>query len=338
MPNRGSKTPELPFEDLNADFDRVNSPSNSTKKKGRRKIALRQVSSRKPVPRTSSARSADKIELFDETGASRGYYSTKNRVNDLTGKEWVYWSKSVITKQYPPDFQHALRNEHGGQKPPRLCADLIRVFTKAGETVLDPFMGVGGTLLGASIAGRAALGVEINERWIEIYRRVCALEGVAEQEACAGDAKTVLAGLDREFDFVLTDVPYWNMDKLERSAGTYKKTGEAAKPKIKTSLGAFNGTFQSKEEWLTEMETVFGFVYGLLKRKGYAAVFIGEMYRTGRYHFLPYELSGVLERIGFVPKANLVWYDVSNSLHVYGYLYDFIPSLIHQNILVFRKE
>jgi hypothetical protein len=29
---------------------------------------------------------------------------------------------------------------------------------------------------------------------------------------------------------------------------------------------------------------------------------------------------------------------VSKKLHLYGYQYSYIPSLIHQNILVFRRE
>ena len=36
-------------------------------------------------------------------------------------------------------------------------------------------------------------------------------------------------------------------------------------------------------------------------------------------------------------QANLVWYDVSKKLHIYGYRYRYIPSLVHQNVLVFRK-
>src|SRR5690606_16665995 len=147
----------------------------------------------------------------------RGIYHTDNRLNDLTGKEWVFATRSVINKSYPPSFQFALRSQHGGQKPPELCADLIRTFTKAGERVLDPFMGVGGTLLGATISGRQAVGVEINPRWIEIYREVCRLEGLPEQEAICGDSRTVLAGFAPEsFDLVLTDVPYWNMDRRRR--------------------------------------------------------------------------------------------------------------------------
>ena len=45
-----------------------------------------------------------------------------------------------------------VRKAHGANKPPRLMARLIEFFTRSGELVLDPFAGVGGTLLGAAIA------------------------------------------------------------------------------------------------------------------------------------------------------------------------------------------
>jgi DNA modification methylase len=285
-----------------------------------------------------------KIELFDAAGASRGFYSDDNRLNELTGREWVYWTKSVITRPYPANMQHKLRSRHGGQKPPDLCADLIRVFSKGGETVLDPLAGVGGTLLGASIAGRSAVGVEINPEWAEVYREVCRLEGIAEQRLIVGDALSVQEDLAREgcaADLVLTDVPYWRMDKARRSRGVFKRVGEAAREPHRSRLSAFNGRdYATKEEWLEHITAILAGSARLLKPRRYLAVFIGDMYCDGSYHMLSADLASALQAA--VPalrlKANLIWYDVSKSLHVYGYRYDYIPSLIHQNILVFRKE
>jgi DNA modification methylase len=282
-----------------------------------------------------------KREIVDENGNFRGFYSEKNKVNDLTGREWVFWTRSVITKPYPPDLQHALRSRHGGQKPPRLCADLIRAFTKTGGSVLDPFMGVGGVLLGASLAGRKATGVEMDPRWIEIYREVCAREGLDLQETVTADACAALADMEgRSFDCVFTDVPYWKMDKAGRSRGTFKRVGETARPVRATKLTAFRAAeYASKAEWLTHMGRVFTLAAGLLKEHGYLLSFIGDMYRDNRYHCLSAELAHVISAIpGMVWKANIVWYDVSKKLHLYGYQYSYIPSMIHQNILVFRKE
>jgi hypothetical protein len=282
-----------------------------------------------------------KKELLDADGSSRGFYSEDNRVNDLTGREWVFWTRSVITKPYPPNMQHALRNQHGGQKPPDLCADLLRVFTKEGQTVLDPFMGVGGTLLGASLCGRRAVGIEVTPKWIEIYREVCTRENCEIQETIEGDARDALQAMTgRSFDCVLTDVPYWKMDTAARSRGTFKRADGEAKPARASKLSAFRPVaYASKAEWLEHMEAVFQRAAALLRQSGYLLTFIGDMYRDNEYHCLSAELAAVLRRIpGLVWKANLVWYDVSKKLHLYGYQYSYIPSLIHQNVLVFRKD
>ena len=286
--------------------------------------------------------SADKVELFSNSGESRGFYSSKNRLNNLTGKEWVFSGKSVINKAYPPNRQHKLRSRHGGQKPPDLCADIIRTFTKEGQWVLDPFAGVGGTLLGASIAMRNALGIELNHEWVDIYKQVCKHENLKEQQIICGNSKEYLDVLARDnfqADFILTDVPYWHMDKVEKSRGKFKRVGEDLKEKNRSKLKIFNDlTYSSKEEWLDELKGIFIKSIILLKGSGYLAVFIGDMYNNKRYHFLSADLARMLESIDLTMKANLVWYDVSKSLHIYGYLYEFIPSMIHQNILIFRKE
>jgi hypothetical protein len=280
-------------------------------------------------------------ELFDNHGHSRGHYSPDNRLNDLTGREWLYWTRSVINRPYPANCQHALRRSHGGQKPPDLCADLIRVFSKRGQRVLDPFMGVGGVLLGAAQAERNAVGVEINPRWIEIYRDVCRREGLVEMTTWAGDAGTMLERIAGPFDLVFTDVPYWNMDVARRSKGSYKRVGERARPAPSTRLGEFGSAsgYPDKATWLAAMERVFRLAVDRLKSGGYLLSFIGDMYAAGAYHALSAELAGVLSSIEPLSwQANLIWYDVSKKLHIYGYRYRYIPSLVHQNVLVFRKQ
>lgn len=275
----------------------------------------------------------------------RGIYHTGNRLNDLTGKEWVFSTRSVVNKAYPPSLQFELRSQHGGQKPPELCAELIRTFTKTGQRVLDPFMGVGGTLLGASLSGRQAVGVELNPRWVGIYREVCLREHLTEMEAICGDSRDVLRGLEAEsFDLVLTDVPYWDMDRRRRSTGKFKRAGGEATERRSSKLHRFQEDenppstgIQGQAEWLEMLSEVFALSRRALKPRGYMAVFIGDMYHSGRYHPLSLYLVEILERLGLTMKANLVWYDVSKKLNVYGYRYEFIPSMVHQNILVFRR-
>lgn len=119
-------------------------------------------------------------------------YDIRNKLNDLTGAEWQFATKTVISKIYPSNLQHKLRSQHGGQKPPELCRDLIKIFTKKGQTVLDPLAGVGGTLIGAALCNRKAIGIEINSKWIDIYKEVCRLENLEEFPIFCGDANEKL--------------------------------------------------------------------------------------------------------------------------------------------------
>jgi len=283
-----------------------------------------------------NAKDKEKVNVISEMSKSislgeRGIYAKNNKLNDLTGREWKFSTKSVINKTYPLNLQHKLRKKHGGQKPPELCADLIKIFTKEEAIILDPLAGVGGTLLGASLCKRKAIGIEINHEWIEIYKQVCKLDNLEEQKTILGDCKIELKKFtDNFFDFILTDVPYWHMDKLEKTRSKRMK---------QSNLSCFNGsTIQTKDEWLNEMKTIFNECQRVLKDRKYLAIFIGDMYRENEYHMLSSELANIVKNPNLMLKANLIWYDVSKSLHVYGYPSTFIPSMIHQNILIFRKE
>ena len=87
------------------------------------------------------------------------------------------------------------------------------------------------------------------------------------------------------------------------------------------------------------MVEIFTKSHRVLKDDKYMAVFIGDIYREKNYHILSAELANKISTIeNFTLKANLIWFDQSKSLHVYGYPYSFVPSMIHQNILIFKKE
>jgi len=127
----------------------------------------------------------------------------ENTLNELSGEAWLYFTKSVWTTAYPSELGHALRKEHGANKPPRLMARLIEFFTKGGELVLDPFAGVGGTLLGAAIArpARRALGFEIDARWASVYDSV-----VRDAVSSGDDAADTASGNGHRAGAVLRDL------------------------------------------------------------------------------------------------------------------------------------
>lgn len=74
---------------------------------------------------------------------------------------------------------------HPTEKPIEVLRQLIESSSVMGETVYDPFVGSGSTLVAASLEGRKAIGCEIDERYCETAAKRI------EQEAGALFAKAV---------------------------------------------------------------------------------------------------------------------------------------------------
>lgn len=60
---------------------------------------------------------------------------------------------------------------HPTTKPEQLMCELTHLFTDPGDTILDPFIGSGTTLVAAKRLGRTAIGIELEERYCEIAAR-----------------------------------------------------------------------------------------------------------------------------------------------------------------------
>jgi DNA modification methylase len=283
-----------------------------------------------------------------------------NALNELTGEEWLYFTKSLWTTAYPSELGHAARKAHGANKPPRLMARLIEFFTKPDELVLDPFAGVGGTLLGAALCRppRRALGFEIEQRWADVYKSVVSDNEGAEladlgtsdpggprlfrpsdSQLVVGDAQQLLRGLaDESVDFVATDPPYNPQLKLTMAGG--KLAEEHANRRtdyamVTTHSGDLANS-ASYDEFLDRMESVFAELRRVLRPRRYACVIVRDAYQDGRYRFTGSDLSARAETVGFVTKGDLIWYQAGTRLRPYGYPRGFVPNIVHQHILVLR--
>ena len=76
---------------------------------------------------------------------------------------WCSWDSVARLFRYAPT---QMKKVHKTQKPLALMQWCLGLVPEA-ETVLDPFMGSGTTLVAAKLEGRKAVGIEINEAYCE---------------------------------------------------------------------------------------------------------------------------------------------------------------------------
>ncbi|HEV2122364.1 MAG TPA: DNA methyltransferase [Chloroflexota bacterium] len=272
----------------------------------------------------------------------------KNSLNELSGDEWIFFTKSVLTTAYASEYGHALRRAHGANKPPQLMKSLIEFFTKADGRVLDPFAGVGGTLIGASIASpaRECVGIEINPRWAEVYRRVVRQSGGAlcEYPLHEGDSLQLLEDRDlfpdQSFDFICTDPPY-NVHLEQTMANDRRYTGDHANRRtdynMRSEAPQDLANLSSYEAYLDSIQQAIRGCFRVLKHGKYLAIILRNAYQGGRYVFTHVDVARRAELEGFVVKGETIWYQVGTRLRPYGYPYAYIPNITHQHIVFLQK-
>ena len=102
-------------------------------------------------------------------GEYRSVDPLQKALSMLTRVEMKGWLRSFWT-----DIRGAsTRDGHPAPYPVELAERLIRLFSFAGDTVLDPFAGTGSTALAAAAAGRNSISNEIDAKYFETaYRRL----------------------------------------------------------------------------------------------------------------------------------------------------------------------
>jgi DNA modification methylase len=257
----------------------------------------------------------------------------------------VHFLSSVEATAYPTtgpqSYGHKLRRVHPSPKPPQLMGRIVEFFTRREEWVLDPFMGVGGTLLGCSLVGRNAVGVDLSADYVDTYREVSAQEGLALQTAIVADARHLLdcpQVAARRFDMVLTDPPYGDMMRRPQNGEKKKRTGDASATPFTASEQDLGNL--SYPEYLSELSRILALSLRVLKPSGYMVIFAKDLQPTAEHHnMLHADLVIRLSALdGLAYRGCKIWYNQTPRLYPFGYPYRFVANQLHQYILIFQKD
>src|SRR5437016_6155728 len=97
-------------------------------------------------------------------GRARAARTGRPAFNGLTPREWTQLSRNVWNDLSSPRKTRQLN--HGAVFPLKLAARLISLFSGRGDTVLDPFVGIGTTLIAAAKLERPSIGIELNAEFV----------------------------------------------------------------------------------------------------------------------------------------------------------------------------
>jgi site-specific DNA-methyltransferase (adenine-specific) len=122
------------------------------------------------------------ILMLRKPGGYRKPTEEQRRRSRLSKEEHAKWFRAMWT-----DVAGASTREHPAPFPVELAYRLVRMFSFVGDTVLDPFVGTGTTMIAAMRADRHSIGCEITPSYFRLAEKRLRQE-ISQGSLLAGQA------------------------------------------------------------------------------------------------------------------------------------------------------
>lgn len=280
------------------------------------------------------------FQAEDDASQPEPWYPEETQTANTKGDLFLTW----VMPKSPP--RKADEINHPAKFPEVLVTDFIEAFTVPGETVLDPMVGTGSTLVAALGCARNAVGIDLNPRFVMVAReRVGAgtlslLDKPSHAEIMEGDARDVtrLVG-KRKIDYCVTSPPYWSMLSNEGSENQ-KARRDRNLPTVYSDSKTDLGNIEDYESFLGTLISIYDGVGKTLKRGGYLTVVVKNIKRNHTVYPLGWDLVRRLAAKGskFEFAGTTLWCQDDVGLKPFAVGIYWVSNTLHTHCLHFRRR
>lgn len=271
-----------------------------------------------------------------------------NHINCLTAKDWIRNQVAVWELNYE---KRDIRDKeiHPAVFPISLPKKCIELFTHRGELVLDPFVGIGTTLIAARDLERNAVGFDLNQKYIDYtYQRLAqskmSFSGNTKQIAICDDAINISKYLDdNTISLVVTSPPYANMLNHKRKNKSYRADLRVNKFYNKIQQYSNNprdlGTMKPKE-YSKGLAEIYKGILPLLKPRAHCIININDLWENNHRYPTHCYVIEEMEKVGYELRNIIIWdkRPSVNKVGIFGWPSNYITlSITFEYILDFWK-
>lgn len=270
-----------------------------------------------------------------------GKYHEGNTLNDLTGSEWKFHTKSWLML----DGARENLYNHPATFPVELATHFIEFFTKKGDVVIDPFSGVGTTAIASLLLKRKAFTMELNLEFVK-----SALLRIMDYHIKTGDDLKLICENSVNINlfypkdwkpakFVFSSPPFFDMFKAR--GGVESTFQKRLKKGFENGYGNVDGDLSKIDDYnqfIGTLAIVYKKCLDLMADGAYMVIVVqntldeNDIYRTTAF-----DLAISLSKYASL-RQEFVWCQNQKNLGIWGYPTKYISNVHHSYCLVFQKS
>jgi DNA modification methylase len=254
----------------------------------------------------------------------------------MSAKDWIKSQLGVWQVFYE---KRDVRDKeiHPAVMPVALAKRVVELFTHRGELVLDPFNGIGTTLLAARDLDRNAVGFDINERYCKVTKgRLTETKpaGRSKQIVVSDDAHNISRYLNPEsVRLIFTSPPYANL--LNRKRLNKSRRGDLRQNRQYLRVEQYSqderdlGTMQI-EEYSRKLTEIYRGLLPVLRPRGHNVINVPDMWWSDgdsgkRIPIHIYVYHAMLDA-GFELRNTVIWdrTNIVNRVGIFGWPSNYI--------------
>jgi DNA modification methylase len=253
-------------------------------------------------------------------------------INCLSAKEWLK-SQVAIQPFYYERRDVRDKDIHPAVFPISLPAHFIKLFSHEGELVLDPFVGIGTTLLAARDLNRNAIGFDLKKEYVDYAEKrlsQTSLTSETRQIPICDDAINIPEYFEPEtISLCITSPPYANMINNKRLNKSIRGDLRNNKHYLKVqqySTDPRDLGQMDHESYANALTEIYKGIYPLMKSKGHVVINVNDVWENNKRYLTHVYVINALERAGFEFRNTIMWdkRDLVNKVGIYGWPSNFI--------------